>query len=140
MKALQYILTLIIFGFSTGSSFGQKPDVDPNGYNIFYYENGRIASEGNMRNGKPDGYWKTYYESGILKSEGNRKNFELDSIWTFYNDKGEISVQIAYLQGKKNGIRRTIHEDEIIEESFVDDVKQGFNRYYYPYGKVWKEI
>jgi len=124
------------------SSFGLKAqnEVNPNGYNIFYYENGRISSEGYMKEGEPDGYWKTYYENGIIKSEGNRKNFELDSIWTFYSDSGKVVLQITYSGGKKNGIRKTFHEDEVIEENFIDDVKQGFTYYYYPNGKIIKEV
>ena len=41
----------------------------------FFYDNGKLASEGFLHNGKPDGYWKSYYETGIIKSEGNRKNY-----------------------------------------------------------------
>ncbi|HSP88457.1 MAG TPA: hypothetical protein VLN45_10015, partial [Ignavibacteriaceae bacterium] len=108
-----YVLAVILYA---------QDKVEPNGYNKFYYENGKLSSEGNMRNGKPDGYWKTYYENGILKSEGNRKDFELDSVWNFYNDTGIIILKITYLKGKKNGIRTTYQEDEIQEENFVNDV------------------
>src|ERR1043166_4412866 len=73
----------------------------------FYYSNGKVSSEGTMRNGKPDGYWKTYYETGILKAEGNRKNHELDSAWKFYSEDGPIAMEINYLKGKKNGYRKT---------------------------------
>ncbi|MBL7883037.1 MAG: hypothetical protein JNL69_03140, partial [Bacteroidia bacterium] len=66
-------------------------NVDPNGYNKFYYENGKLSSEGLMRDGKPDGYWKTYSPNGTLKSEGNRKNFQLDSTWKFYNEQGKLA-------------------------------------------------
>jgi antitoxin component YwqK of YwqJK toxin-antitoxin module len=117
-----------------------QQEINPDGYNIFYFENGKVSSEGFMRNGNPDGYWKTYYENGYLKSEGNRKEFQLDSTWAFYSDSGKVVMQINYLNGKKNGIRKTFHEDEIIEENFVDDVKQGLTRYYYPDQKLWKEI
>ncbi len=122
------------------SSAQTDSDVDPNGYNIFYYEDGQVSSEGNMRDGKPDGYWKTYYQNGIIKSEGNRKDFMLDSVWTFYNDSAKIAVQITYLEDKKNGIRRTYHEEEITEENFVNDIKQGFTYYYNEDGKLWKEV
>ncbi len=115
-------------------------EIDPNGYNQFFYENGQLSSEGYMRDGQPDGYWKTYYENSIIKSEGNRKDFELDSIWTFYNDSGHVALQITYLKGKKNGIRRTYHENEVVEENFINDIKQGYTYYYYPNGKLWKEI
>ena len=65
--------------------YAQKEKVNPNGYNVFYFPNGNISSEGTLRKGKPDGYWKTYYENGELKSEGYRKDFLLDSVWKFYN-------------------------------------------------------
>ncbi|HPE55632.1 MAG TPA: hypothetical protein P5514_04635 [Bacteroidales bacterium] len=136
MKRLTFLLGLLIMTL-TGWS---QNDVNPNGYNEFYYPNGQVSSEGMMRDGKPDGYWKTYYENGVLKSEGNRKNFELDSIWTFYSDSGNVVLQISYLDGKKNGIRRTIQKDEIVEENFVDDVKQGYTYFYYPNGALWKQI
>src|ERR1700745_329349 len=80
---------------------------NPNGKNVFYYDNGYKSSEGNMVNGKPDGYWKSYYQTGVLKNEGNRKNFQLDSIWKFYNEKGKITKSISYLEGKKNGFTTT---------------------------------
>lgn len=140
MKVIKLIVFFLVVSFAFCTTYGQKPDVDPNGYNVFYYENGRVASEGSMRNGQPDGYWKTYYENGLLKSEGNRLNFELDSIWTFYSDSGKVAVQISYKLGKKNGIRRTWHEKEIVEENFVDDIKQGYTYYYYPNQKLWKEV
>jgi len=120
--------------------FAQQNTVKPNDYNIFYYENGNKSSEGMMRNGKPDDYWKTYYENGVLKSEGNRKNFLLDSTWNFYNENGDIILQLNYKKGKKNGIRRTIQEDEILEENFVNDVKQGVSKIYYPGQALKKSI
>ena len=125
---------LILFFLST-ALFAQQ-EVDLNGYNIFYYENGEKSSEGNMKDGKPDGYWKTYFENGNIKSEGNRKNFELDSIWTFYNDTAKVVLQISYLEGKKNGLRITYHEKERIEENFVDDLKQGQTNYYFNDGRI----
>ncbi|MCD4698488.1 MAG: hypothetical protein K8S16_19855, partial [Bacteroidales bacterium] len=133
------VLPLFLFLLPGLLLFAQE-DIIPNGYNTFYYENGEVASEGTMRNGKPDGYWKTYYQNGILKSDGNRKDFLLDSIWTFYNDSGYVALQITYKKDKKNGIRRTFHENEIIEENFIDDVKQGFTYFYYSDKKLWKEI
>jgi len=50
----------------------QKKQVNPNGYNKFYYPNGQISSEGMMRNGKPDGYWITYY---VIRDISGRKSY-----------------------------------------------------------------
>ena len=106
---------------------------------IFYYPGGSKSSEGTMRDGQPDGYWKTYYENGVLKSEGNRKNFLLDSTWKFYSDSGNILVEINYRDNVKNGIRRTYQKDNILEENFVNDVKQGWTYWYYGDGQLKKK-
>lgn len=57
-------------------------NVNPNGYNKFYYENGKISSEGTMRDGKPDGYWKTYSENGKI----SRKEVVKISSWIVSGD------------------------------------------------------
>jgi len=107
-----------------------------NGYVVFYYPGGTKASEGLLREGKPDGYWKTYYENGQLKSEGNRKNFELDSLWKFYDDSARLSVSIEYKNGRKNGIKTTYLPDGFIQESYVNDMKEGNTNHFYPDGKL----
>jgi antitoxin component YwqK of YwqJK toxin-antitoxin module len=111
---------------------------NPNGYNIFYYENGTKSSEGTMREGKADGYWKNYYKNGVLKIEGNRKNFVLDSIWKFYNDKAKITKAVNYLEGKKNGFTISYDTNQRIssKEVFLNDIKQGNSYWYYPSGKT----
>jgi len=126
-----------MFLFISNYLFSQSNnDIISNGYNIFYADDSTIISEGTMRNGKPDGYWKNYYKNGIIKSEGNRKNYLLDSLWKFYDEDGKIILDINYKLGKKNGIRSTYQGDEIIEENFVDDIKQGNTIVYFPNGKI----
>ena len=65
-----------------------------NGIVKYYYDNGKISSEGLMKDAKPDGYWKNYYKNGKIKIEGNRKNYLLDSLWKFYNEQGKINKTI----------------------------------------------
>ena len=113
---------------------------DTTGYTKFYYENGIVSSEGIMKDGKPDGYWKTYNLKGKLSSEGNRKNFELDSIWKFYNEAGKVTVETIYKKGKKNGVRKSYYEKETVEENYVEDVKSGLTKYYYPDGKLMRTV
>ncbi len=117
--------------------------VNNNGYNKFYHENGKLSSEGTMRDGKPDGYWKTYSLSGVLKSEGNRKDFLLDSIWKFYSEQGKLAFEFNYKEGKKNGLKKTYDTKEgflLITENFENDIKNGSTIYYYPNGKVKKNV
>lgn len=113
-----------------------------NGPVKFYHSNGKVSSEGNMLNGKPDGYWKTYYENGILKSEGNRKNFQLDSIWKFYSQEGIVVSEFMYVEGKKNGTKKTYSSETqklLSEEAYKNDVKEGPS-YYFKEGFIHKVI
>jgi uncharacterized protein len=133
-----YFLTgmLILFG---AAIYSQEP-VNPDGYNIFYYPNGVKSSEGNMVGGKPDGYWKTYHENGVLKSEGNRKDFKLDDAWKFYDETGKLVLVINYSEGQKNGLRITYREQEFVEETFENDIKQGLTTTYYPDSTVLRTV
>ena len=121
-------------------SFSTLSQVDPDGYNTFYYPNGNRSSEGNMKNGKPDGYWKTYYENGLLKSEGNRKNLLLDSIWKFYSEDGMLHQEITYLENKKEGPTNTFSPGGklIRTEWFENNVQSGESIDYFEDGKVKK--
>ncbi|MBI5540565.1 MAG: hypothetical protein HY951_10940 [Bacteroidia bacterium] len=141
-------ISILLICFVIPFAFSQPNDVNPNGYNKFYYSNGKVSSEGNMRNGKPDGFWKTYYADGILKSEGNRFNYELDSIWLFFNDKGDTTLKINYKNGKKNGylstyeygLKNGIKTGGIIsKELFLNDIKQGIS-YYYENNSLYKSV
>ncbi|MBK6965538.1 MAG: hypothetical protein IPH20_16830 [Bacteroidales bacterium] len=61
----------IVILFSVFLVKAQENAINPNGYNKFLHPNGKVSSEGMMREGKPDGYWKTFHENGV--SEGRRK-------------------------------------------------------------------
>jgi antitoxin component YwqK of YwqJK toxin-antitoxin module len=120
-------LALMVF-ISTVCLWSQTDtNQNPNGYNKFYYPNGKLSSEGPMRDGKPDGYWKTYHTNGNIKSEGNRKDFQLDSTWKFYNDKGKITYEYTYKAGKKTGPVRTYNSEGWLEseDSYVNNIKDG---------------
>ncbi len=130
--------------FSAISLYSQ--DNDPNGFNQFYYPNGKVSSEGWMKDGKPDGYWKNFYEDGTLKSEGKRKYFLLDSVWKFYHPDGELSEAISYRNDLKNGYS-IINDFYLTEDSvkiyylksrelFLNGQKEGSSFYYDTSGYV----
>lgn len=125
-------------------AFAQQPhDVTMNGFNKFYYDNGKISSEGTMRDGKPDGYWKTYSLNGFIKSEGNRKDFKLDSIWKFYSEQGKLAFEFDYKEGKKNGLKKTYDTKDgtlTLTENYLNDAKEGLTTSYYKDGKVKETI
>jgi antitoxin component YwqK of YwqJK toxin-antitoxin module len=145
---IRFIFIWLISVIQIVAILGQD-GINPNGYNVLYYPNGSVLSEGYMKDGKPEGYWKTYYTTGILKSEGNRKNFLLDSVWIFYNSTGDTLKKINYLLGKKNGYSYEYYTDrskpEFIgkhksKELMVNDSKEGVSYYYYISGKLHEEV
>lgn len=138
IKYLFIFLPLLLAAAAFSQPSGGQQNIDPNGYNKFYYDNGVVSSEGMMKNGKPEGYWKTYLPNGKLKSEGNRKSFLLDSVWKFYDEKGNRSAEINYKAGKKEGSKKTFDKDGklITDETYSADVKEGETKTFYPSGKV----
>ena len=141
-----FLFAVCLF-FATNISAQTNTNMNPNGYNTFYYPNSnRVSSEGNMRDGKPDGYWKTYYPTGVPQSEGNRIGSLLDSIWVFYTNTGDTAEIINYRLGKKSGYYykfETITERNRVskhylksKELFLDDKREGQSFYYYPSGNI----
>ncbi len=139
MKKFAIVFSFCFFVFRLVGQ--EQKEINPNGYTKFYYDNGKTASEGFMRDGKPDGYWKTFYETGKIKSQGNRKDFELDSLWFFYNDEGKIIKEYYYTNGKKNGIIKTFDQSGklLVEEAFINNMKQGITNEFNSEGKVLKK-
>lgn len=131
-------IALLLFFVFLQVSLVFSQTTNPNGYNKFYYENGKISSEGWMKDGKPNGYWKNYHKNGKVKIEGNRKNFQLDSVWKFYDEKGRVTKSINYADGKKNGLTCVFDTlgTMISSENYASDVKQGYSRIFYKSGKT----
>lgn len=95
----------------------QKTTINPNGYNVFFYDNGVKSSEGFFKDGIPDGYWINYYPNGIKTSEGNRKENKLDSIWKFYSEEGILREEIAYKNNQRQGLRKIYSKDGFLEKT-----------------------
>lgn len=139
LKIKSVFLFLIVFPLII---VAQNNEINPNGYNKFFYENGTLSSEGWMSDGKPDKYWKTYYENGKIKSEGNRKNSELDSVWKFYNDQGIVVSEMNFRNNKKNGLCITFSNEGMViaEENFSDNQRQDYSYYFFPTGEKQKKV
>jgi uncharacterized protein len=137
-KPFQFFLLLSLF--YTSLIANAQDSIKSEGYQRFYFQNGVLSSEGTMKEGKPEGYWKAYYPDGKIRSEGNRKNLELDSTWKFYSEFGKLVLEVNYSKGKKNGLKISYLDKEIVKENFKDDVKQKETKIFYPDGKIKMSI
>ena len=108
----------------------------------FYYKNGKVSSQGVLRDGKPDGYWKTYYENGVLKSEGNRLFYQLDSTWKFYADNGMLVEIISYKNNVKNGPNIKYNKEGFIisNDFYKDNQKDSLSLLFYDNGAIHLKI
>lgn len=139
-KKNKYIYVFGVLSF-LASAFAFSQEIDPNGYNVFYHENGRISSEGNFKDGLPNGIWKSYYADGTLKSIGKKQVGLSDSVWTFYDYEGRKIKQFDYEADKKNGC--AVFYDtlgNVVREYFyINDVLQGDQFDYYATGELKKQ-
>lgn len=145
---MKKVACIILFLLS-GQLIIQAQNKSENNSVKFYYGNGRVSSEGMMRNGKPDGIWISYYPAGQIKSIGKRSNFLLDSIWKFYDEMGHLSEEINYLRGKKSGFwiryqgvlkNDSLMRMELSKELYLDDKKEGQGLYYDNQGQIEKIV
>ena len=144
-----FLFCICLLGTCGLVTLNAQESLKKDGYTRILYPNGKVSSEGVMRNGKPDGFWKTFYPSGIIKSEGKRVNFLLDSTWVFYNESGDTLEKVNYVLGKRNGYTLTYNVENlndpmnrgriILKELFVNDKKEGVSYAYYPNGKIKEE-
>ena len=130
------LISTFLFLIVSLITFAQE--INPNGKNIFYYENGKISSEGNFKNGKPEGLWKTYFETGELKSIGNRKNSLLDSVWNFYNKEGVLLKSINYKNDLFEGVTKNYNTEGFLvkTENFIAGKKEGFTYTFFENGNI----
>lgn len=133
LKNLFYLFILLLS--VSNSVFAQNQDsLVPT---VYYFENGKISSEGSLRNGKPDGYWKSYFSNGKMKTEGNRKNYLLEGVWKFYTEEGMLYLTIDYKENLKDGQRVTYKGIKPYKiERFVADEKSGMTEVFYANGNI----
>lgn len=78
------------------------PDVHGDGICIWYYEVGKLSSQGEYKNGKKEGFWKEYNQDGSWW-EGNYINGKLEGNWKCWFEDGRLSSQGQFKNDKKEG-------------------------------------
>ena len=71
-----------------------------------YYMNGNLQMIGNYKTKKGDfreGYFKYFFENGKIKSEGDYVKDKQNGKWRNYLENGEFDCEGEFLNGKKNG-------------------------------------
>ena len=74
---------------------------DGNRYKSFW-ENGKVAELGFVKNGKKTGYWKTYNKNGQVISVGSYREAAKYGTWVYYSENGEVLKREVYKDRMKN--------------------------------------
>jgi antitoxin component YwqK of YwqJK toxin-antitoxin module len=67
----------------------------------YYYQNGKLESQGYFNNDKVDDKWVWYFPDGKLKAEGEYNNGVKDGKWTIYDKSGRIISETVYRNDKE---------------------------------------
>jgi antitoxin component YwqK of YwqJK toxin-antitoxin module len=120
------VLSLVIIQVSRGVS----------GPKSYYYESGKLLSEGELKRSKEHGKWTIYYEDGAVFSTGFYHKGELDSIWHWYNENGTLSRSGKYKRGFEHGpwVSYTEMGNPIDSVWFVNGRKNGYFFLNYEHG------
>lgn len=108
-----------------------------NGKKTEYHDNGQIAAEYTLKNGKIEGIAKIYHNNGIIKSIGEYVNGVKNGKFTHYDEMGNILTEYNMVNDKANGLA-TIYVDGLKSQEImmVNDMKNGrYVDYYYDENK-----
>ncbi len=124
---------------------------------VLYYENGKIAAEGNYigenkdstwlfysfyngrlaikedyDNGEKDGLSLKYYDNGQVSEKTGWKDNRKDGIWEQYYENGELRMRSAHKDGRRDGLFETFTADgkPSVRGYYKNGVMDGTWQYY----------
>jgi antitoxin component YwqK of YwqJK toxin-antitoxin module len=78
---------------------GEYKNDQRNGKWTYFYENGKIWSEGFFVDDINDGKRTTYFENGQIRYQGSYKMGDRIGKWQFYNENGDLVKEMDYGEG-----------------------------------------
>ncbi len=78
------------------SAEGEIKNKKEYGFWVYWHENGQKAREGSFDKGIPTGVHSYWYPNGNLRGVGNFKNGKYDGKWTMYNEDGSDKIEQYY--------------------------------------------
>ncbi len=97
---------------------------------VRFFEDGKPAVMGNLKNGKPEGKWLFYSSKGYLFREANFAAGELSGeVLQFFYQSEQVYERNHYADGKQEGEQLRYFEDGAIQEQYFchKGIKQGAN-------------
>lgn len=122
------ILSFVYFKVSNGV----------NGHKIYYYDSGKILSEGELVKSKLNGKWTYYDENGNITSIGNYNKGVADGKWEWFDNNNNLTRTGNYKNGLENGEWITYYSNKQICDSgtYVNGRKNGYWIHKYENGNL----
>ncbi|MCK9423582.1 MAG: hypothetical protein M0Q38_13400 [Bacteroidales bacterium] len=80
---------------------GTYKDNDRDGLWTYWYENGKLWSQGNFINGKAEGKRTAFFDNGKVRYEGFYKEDVRVGKWRFYDENGRLLKEVNYSAPQK---------------------------------------
>ena len=87
------------------------------GEQTFYYESGKLLSNGEFVNGVENGEWMYFYENGVPQAIANYDNGRAKGTWQWFDENGNKAKQGDYLNGLAHGLWMNYHENGNLRDS-----------------------
>ena len=105
-----------------------------------YQDNGKLLYEGTFLNGKPVGEFKRYHSNGALKALLKHDMYSDTASVKLYNTRAKLIAEGTYLAKLKIGTWKYYKNKLLIsEENYVNNIKHGSSKTYYPDGKLFEK-
>jgi antitoxin component YwqK of YwqJK toxin-antitoxin module len=91
------------------------------------YSEGKLLRQGKLDDqGREQGLWREFYEDGKIKSEGNYKDGKREKPWNFYFNNGQVEQTGEYVKGKPSGEWKKYFQDgNLNRDEFYDNGKEN---------------
>jgi len=105
-----------------------------------FHDNGKLKTQGTIKDGLPHGEWKQYYENGQLEWQGQYVNGIMDGEWKSYHDNGQLSYARKYVNGEMEGEWKHYYDNGQLEMEgkYANGKEEGEWKYYLKDGNVDK--
>ena len=121
------------------------------GPTITTYDNGKLSSKGNFKDGKWNGLWTYFHENGQKKGEGSFENGDgsdegntgiprngREGTWTFWYKNGQKKTEFTFKNGKNDGLITGWYENgnKMTEGTYKDGKIDGIVTEWYEIGRA----
>jgi uncharacterized protein len=119
-------------------AFKSKRFNNKQGHFIYFYENGKKASEGECVNNKNEGFWTYWHENGQKKSEGKFTNDLKQDRWTYWHENGQRKSEGMYMDNNAEGKWEYWFDggEKQSEGKFFHNRKEGDWNFFYKTGQL----